>query len=407
VQDHLAHLTAIAEENILGMQVIQSYAKESDELARFSDVSDNYVTANIRLVKTRALLYVLIAAVSGLSLLAVLGEGGREVIAGQLTLSSLAAFMLYLERLAWPTVSMGWMLSTFQQGMVAQERINQILAEKPSIPSPPVTTPITTIPEGPLEIRHLTFRYDNPYMLPGGAVPPWVLQDISLTISPGELVVLVGPIGAGKTTLLHLLARLYEPPPETLFWSGIPTEHISVDVLRAYATLMPQQAFLFSDTVAANIAYAQGETSPRMDEVIAMAQAAHIHHDIMGFTKTYQTPVGERGITLSGGQRQRTTLARTMLFQAPFLLLDDPFSNVDSDTEAAIIQTLLKRHQTHRQTTLVATQRLAIARHADNVVVLTEDGRLDAMGTHSHLRQTSVLYRALERDSQQPLVEGD
>ncbi len=393
VQDKLGELTAIAQENFSGISVIQSYAKEPEESHRFKDVAEQYFVANTDLVRTRALLYILIAMVSGLSILIALGEGGREVITRELTLSSFAAYMLYLERLSWPTVSFGWILSTIQQGIAAKERINAVLDAESTVTDEKADLSMTALPLPPLEVSHLTFAYHNPYSPESVEIAPPILQDVSFAVQPGEMVALVGPIGAGKSTLLNLMVRLYDPPTGAITLNGIPIERIPLTLLRQQVTLMPQNSFLFSDTLKANIALPKPDVAQQVIE--SVAEMANLHADVALFPKAYETLVGERGVTLSGGQRQRTALARTLLAAPGILLLDDPFSNVDVETEAQIIQALQERRFLKDRTTIFASQRFSLVQHADRIIVLTADGRVDAIGTHEELLQRSALYRAL------------
>lgn len=406
VQDRLGELTAVAQENFSGISVIQSYVKEPEESRRFYDASRQYFEANTQLVKSRALLYILIAMVSGFSILVVVGEGGREVIVKDITLSSFAAFMLYLERLSWPTVSFGWILSTFQQGRAAIERINEIFQYQPTITDRLADPALKVIPSGSIMVKNLSFRYDRPYAeTPDDTEKPLILRNLSFEIKPGELVALVGPIGSGKTTLLHLLVRLYETPENTIYINDIAIERYPLEVLRHEMTLMPQSTFLFSATIFENIAYV--DPNLPLDDVTPMAQVAQIHSEIMTFPKTYQTVVGERGVTLSGGQRQRSTLARTLLMAPQILLLDDPFSNVDSETEETIIQALFERKLLKHKTTVFASQRFALVRRADKIIVLDESGRIDAIGTHDDLIQTSALYQSLNKHDTDDVADNE
>lgn len=405
VQDRIGDITALAQENFSGIGVIQSYAKEKEESARFYDASVRYFDANIRLVKMRALLYVLIAMISGFSLLMILGEGGREVIAGSLSLSSLAAFMLYLERLSWPTTSFGWILTTMQQGIAATERINELLEMPSSVTDAEADFSLEVVPSGPLEIRNLSFRYRNPYCSGNREkTDSWALRNISLVVQPGELLAIVGPIGSGKSTLLNLLVRLYELPPESVFVGGIPIEWFPLSVLRQGITLMPQSSFLFSTSIRENIAYGDPEAS--MDSVTETARIARLHDEIMEFCDAYQTLVGERGITLSGGQRQRCTLARTLLASPAILLLDDPFSNLDAATEQAIIAALQERHLLRERTTIFTSHRFSLVQQADRIVVLNCRGEIEAVGTHAQLLESSVLYRSLSKSMAETPVSG-
>lgn len=401
VQDRLGDLTAVAQENYSGMGVIQSYVKEKAESQRFYDASAGYFQANTQLVKTRAFLYVLIAMVSSLSVLVILGFGGREVILGGLSLSGFTAFMLYLERLSWPTVSFGWILSTFQQGIAATERINEIFEQQPTITDAQADPALSQVPAGPIEIRDLTFRYENPYRESEEQAPA-VLKEISLTVQPGQLVAIVGPIGSGKTTLLNLLVRFYAPPAGTIRIGGVPIEHFPLAVLRRDISLMPQNAFLFSATIQDNIAFVNPQLE--LENVTDAAQTAQIHSEILGFPKAYATLVGERGVTLSGGQRQRSTLARTLLAEPQILLLDDPFSSVDAQTETLIIEAMEARRKRSNKTTIFSSQRFALVRQADQIIVLNAQGEIDAIGTHDQLCATSALYQSLNRTEMQEVA---
>lgn len=410
VQDRLGDLTAIAQENFSGMGVIQSYAKEPEESARFYDASEAYFKANMALNRARVLLYLLIAVLSGFSILMILGEGGREVIIGVMGISGLTAFMLYLERLAWPTISMGWILSSSQQGLVAIERINRVLQVPPETGDARADRSITQLPAGDIIIKNLWFRYETETAVEAtdesqlaGNDRDWVLRNISLTLPRARLIAIVGPIGAGKTTLLNLLTRIYPVPEGTISIGETPLEAIPMAVLRRDMTLMPQSSFLFSTSVESNVAYSNPELP--FERIADSAQTARIHDEILGLPQAYATMVGERGITLSGGQRQRAALARTLLVAPQVLLLDDPFSNVDGHTEAAIIDALRERQFLQNRTTIFTSQRFTLVRQADCIVVLNAAGELDAVGTHDDLLSRSALYRSLSR-SENPETVG-
>jgi len=391
VQETLGDLTACVQENFSGIAVIQSYGKEATESRRFYDKALAYFYANKKLVTLRSLLFLLIAGLSGLSVLAVLTEGGREVIIRTMTLSSFTAFMLYLERLSWPTVSMGWLLSTVQQGLAAQQRINELLTTTTHITDQKANSQYKTLPPGNIEVRHLSFKYDDAL----------VLKDVSFTVKPGETVAVVGPIGSGKSTLLHLLVRAYEPPVGTIKFGGIPIEEIPLATLRKSVTMMPQQSVLFSMTLFNNLAY-QNPVDTSKEMVEEAAQTVSLHHDILALPKGYQTFVGERGVTLSGGQRQRSAFARTLLVEPDILLLDDPFSNVDSHTEEAIIEALEARS---KKITIFTSHRFRWVEKADKILVLTQDGILESVGTHAELLQSSPTYRNLSRQHHPPEEE--
>jgi len=388
VQDTLGDLTACAQENFSGITVIQSYGKQAEESRRFYDKAWAYFQANKRLVTLRSVLFLLIAGMSGISVLAVLSEGGREVILRTMTLSSFTAFMLYLERLSWPTVSMGWLLSTVQQGLSAKQRINELLTMATDITDQKADPQFKTLPQGNLEVQHLSFKYESS--------TAWVLQDVSFTVTPGETVAIVGPIGSGKSTLLHLLVRAYEPPHQTIRYGGVLVEEIPLAVLRKHVTMMPQQSVLFSMTLFHNLAY-QNPVGTSKEMVEEAAQTVSLHHDVLALPHGYETLVGERGVTLSGGQRQRSAFARTLLVEPEVLLLDDPFSNVDSHTEEAIIEALETRRHRLGKITLFTSHRFRWVEKADKILVFNQTGALEAMGTHAELLQSSSTYQNLSR----------
>jgi len=395
VQETLGVLTSQAQESLAGIRVIQAYAKDAEECQRFTTTCDQYYHANTALTKTRAWLYILIAALGGSGILLTLTFGGMEAMARTLSPSSLVAFTLYMERLAWPTISIGWVLSSWQQARVAKDRFNTLLSLSSHLTDQAADPSIQALPEGPLEIRNLSFAYQNPYQTDAAAPAPLVLRNLTLSLEPGQLVALVGAVGCGKSTLLKLLARLYPAPAGTLQLGGLPVETIPLAVYRHGVGMMPQQAFLFSQSIQENLQRATLRPEVSVSTLEPAMVAAHMHHEVLEMPQGYQTPVGERGITLSGGQRQRMTLARTLVQNPHILLLDDPVASVDRDTEHAIVQALQARKLTHNALTLVATQRLSLAQIADQVVFLAPDGSLEAMGTHAQLLKDSPAYQAL------------
>ncbi len=399
VQSELGDISAIAQENFAGMPVIQSYVQEPAENKRFQAYCDQYFRAYKKLIHHRLLLFMVLAALSGFSLLAVLMFGGWQIIGGSMNLGDFVAFTLYLERLAWPTMALGWVISIYQQGVAALERLDEVFSATPSIP-PPKADP-AQVPKGPghLKIRNLTFRYQNPYLPEtSGYTSPAVLSEINLEIQPGQRVVLVGPIGSGKSTLLKLLPRLYEVPENTLFLDDQDITTLDLSVLRSQIVFMPQLNFLFSSTVAQNVAFGISKPVETVldTHVLPATQTARIHEEILDFPQQYETLVGERGLILSGGQRQRVSLARALMLEAPVLVLDDPFSNVDAATEQQILEALHERQVFKNRTTLLATHRLSLARQADRVILM-DQGRILATGTHEELLATQPLYQQLNR----------
>ncbi len=393
VQEVLGDVSSVAQENFSGMAVIQSYVKEQTEDRRFSDISDRYYREYLKLIKMRVWLFLIMALVTSLGILIVLAEGGREYILGLISPGAFVAFVMLLEKLSWPTAAMGWTVTMIQQGTAAMERLDQVLSAKSNLTRPDQKTHDSRFPTGPLEIRDLTFHYDNPY---GDAhlIHPPVLHHVSLKIEPGETVVIVGGVGAGKSTLLSLIPKLYPVPDGKVFIGGRDINTMPLPGLRELVTFMPQHSFLFSTDIRRNIAYGQPEAG--MELITEVAETAAVHKEVMAFDTRYETLVGERGITLSGGQRQRMTLARAILIEPRILLLDDPFSNVDAHTEEDIIRALAERKVFENKITLIATHRLSVIRHADRVVLMDE-GRIVATGSHDELMAEQPLYQRLHR----------
>lgn len=414
VQEVLADISTVAQDNLNGMMVIQSYVREKQENKRFEATCDRYFGTYTRLIHERILLFMVLAGLSGLSMFLVLLVGGWQVIDRQLDWGGFVAFTMYLEQLAWPTMALGWTISIFQQGTAALERIDEVFSAESNIQSAQSQTEsgLSTI-TGSLEIRNLTFSYQNPYYAgrkqpeetlstPQEPAQP-VLRNINLTVRPGETVALVGSVGSGKSTLLRLLPRLLEVPEDTIFLNGQDITGLDLDTLRTAIVFMPQLSFLFSTTVSQNIAFgkpdalqAENGNAAFAPSIMQAAETASVHMDILELPKQYQTLVGERGLMLSGGQRQRVSLARAILMDAPFLILDDPFSNVDAETERNIVEALKARQIFHNKTTLIATHRFSLVSLCDRVVLM-DDGQMIAVGTHAQLLATQPLYQKLHR----------
>ena len=415
VQEVLADISTVAQENLNGMMVIQSYVREAQENKRFEAACDRYFGTYTRLIHERILLFMVLAGLSGLSMFLVLLVGGWQVIARQLDWGGFVAFTMYLEQLTWPTMALGWTISIFQQGTAALERIDEVFSAESNIQSG--TTPESKQPlAGELAIRNLTFAYHNPYMARKEAEPASaqsvptqsVLRNIDLTVRPGETIALVGSVGSGKSTLLRLLPRILDVPKGAIFLGGQDVTELDLDTLRASLVFMPQLSFLFSTTVSQNIAFGKPDAlqpgngkahigaEDIAPDIVNAAETASVHMDIVELPKQYQTLVGERGLMLSGGQRQRVSLARAILMDAPFLILDDPFSNVDAETERNIVSALKARQIFHNKTTLIATHRFSLVSLCDRVVLM-DDGRILAVGTHAELLATQPLYQKLHR----------
>ena len=389
IQAYFSSLSAHAQENLAGVRVVRAFAREGHELEDFQALNRGYLERNLQLIHTSGLFYPMLAFLSGLAALLVLYLGGREVVAGRITLGQFVAFTVYIGMLNWPMVALGWVINIFQRGLASWERIVEVLDTPPAATrhrgagGRPAPGPV----RGEVEFRHLTFTY------PGATRP--ALRDVSFRVPAGRTVALVGRTGSGKSTLLTLLTRTFEPPPGTVFLDGVDVLEIDLHALRESLAAAPQDTFLFSTTVAANLAY--GVAHEDRAEVERAARIAHLDGDIRGFPLGYDTLVGERGITLSGGQRQRAAIARAVLRDAPVLMLDDCLSSVDTQTEEAVLHGL--RGVSAGRTTLIVSHRVSTVRDADEIVVL-EDGAIAERGTHERLLELGGRYAALYRRQQ-------
>ena len=383
VQASFSQLTERARENLAGIRTIKAYTQETAETKRFDQTGRNYIAANLRMVKISGMFSPMSLIFTNLSMALVLVIGGKLTILNTISVGDFVAFNSYLLLLTWPMMALGWMINLFQRGSASLGRIQTILnttseaAEIEEIPKKSFT-------QGDIESRSLTFTY------PGSNLP--ALEDVHLSIKPGQLVGIVGRTGAGKSTLCQLLPRLYDTPPGQLYLEGEDIHRWPLDELRRAIAVVPQDPFIFADTVRANICF--GNPDARTDEMIKAAEAAHLLDEILALPQQFDTILGERGVTLSGGQKQRLTLARALMLSTPLLILDDCFSSVDLETELAILANLRRYLKT--RTTLIASHRLEAMRAADVIFVL-EWGRLREQGSHDQLLAQKGIYAALYR----------
>ncbi len=386
VQEQFAGLSAHVQENLAGQRVVRAFADEREQLERFGELNRSYMLQNTHLIRLSSLFYPILGLFSGLGALLALYVGGRETVFGHITLGQFVAFTVYLGTLNWPMVALGWVINIFQRGMASWGRILHILDTPPAIASPehPVAPAEA---RGALEVRDLTFTY------PGAAEP--ALRGVSFRVAPGRTLALVGRTGSGKSTVLSLLPRLFDPPPGTVFVDGVDVRAFDLAALRARLAVVTQDPFLFSATVAENVAYGVEHASP--EQIERAAQVAHLETDVRGFPEGFETRVGERGITMSGGQRQRTAIARAVLRDAPVLLLDDCLSAVDTHTEEAILREL--HPEMRRRTTVIVSHRVSTVREADEILVL-ERGAVVERGGHEELLALGGHYAELHRAQQ-------
>jgi ATP-binding cassette subfamily B protein len=383
VQASFSQLTERARENLAGIRTIKAYTQETAETNRFDQTGRNYIEENLRMVRISGLFSPMSLIFTNLSMALVLVIGGKLTILNTITVGDFVAFNSYLLLLTWPMMALGWMINLFQRGSASLGRIQEILATTPEA-AEIVETPEKSLTRGDIESRSLTFTY------PGSNFP--ALEDIHLRIKPGQLAGIVGRTGAGKSTLCQLLPRLYDIPAGQLYLEGEDIHRWPLDELRGAIAVVPQDPFIFADTVRANICF--GNPYARTDEMIRAAEAAHLLDEILALPQQFDTILGERGVTLSGGQKQRLTLARALMLSTPLLILDDCFSSVDLETELAILANL-KRYLKAR-TTLIASHRLEAMRAADVIFVL-EGGRLREQGSHDQLLAQEGTYAALYR----------
>jgi len=400
IQASLATLSAKAQENLAGVRVIRAYAQEQAEQLAFDAPNKEYVSRNLKLIGMWSMFMPALTTLFGMTFLLVLWQGGRQTMNGTISFGELVAFYYFMVLLIFPMVALGFVTNIFQRGAASMGRINYILDAVPKIDDADARPATVEEIRGEIEMRHLTFVY--PTTRSGGSAtagkatngastlesgPAVVLRDINLRIPAGSTLAIVGPTGSGKTTLAALIARLWEAPAGSLFLDGRPIREWPLATLRSAIGFVPQDPFLFSDTLAENIAL--GEEVVDQDSVTAAATIASIDAEIRDLPQKYETLIGERGVTLSGGQKQRTTLARAVLRNPKILILDDALSSVDTDTEEKILRGL--KDVTRDRTTILISHRCSTVQHASEIVVL-RDGAIVERGTHDQLIAQAGYY---------------
>jgi len=403
IQAMFSEISARAQENFSGARVIRAYVQEQAEIATFESANQEYIRRSLKLVRLMGMLWPTLELMLGVAVVIVLWLGGREVLNGRMNVGDFVAFNTYMVQLTWPVIALGWVINIFQRGTASLARINEIMTAPPEIADDPALVRVpapTDIPvagalasgiergnghaqrdlAGEIEFCNLNFAYNG----------VGVLKDVNLRIPAGSSLAIVGPTGSGKTTLVSLIPRIYDAAPAAVLIDGRPVREYPLEMLRRNVGFVPQETFLFSDTIRENIAF--GRESASMAEVHAAADAANIAQDIESFPEKYETTVGERGITLSGGQKQRTAIARAILRNPRILILDDALSSVDTQTEDRILNHL--REVMQGRTTIFISHRVSTVRNADRIAVL-HDGRIVELGTHDELITRNGYYTDL------------
>lgn len=378
IQEQLSTITSQAQENVSGIRVVKAYNQEEAAIERFTQANDEYMKRSMSLVKIWGFFYPLLGLLLGLSAVGLLWYGGRQVIQGSMTLGDFVAFMAYLAMLTWPTIALGWVINIFERGSASMGRLHEMLDTQSEIRDDPPKA-VTRL-SGNVEIRNLNFSYNG---------RP-VLKNIDLRIREGQTIAIVGNTGSGKSTLVNLLSRLYPVPRGTIFIGGHDLNDLPLSLLRKTIGYVPQDTFLFSETLRENIAFGRPEAP--LPEVEESARVSNIWADIQDFPQRLDTFVGERGITLSGGQRQRIAISRALLVDPKILILDDALSSVDTYTEERILQRLTQ--ELANRTAILISHRVSTVKMADEILVL-EDGEIVERGTHAQLLAAGGYYADL------------
>ena len=416
IQASFSEISSQAQENYSGARLVRAFAREKSQISLFEKLNLQYIARSLRLVQIMGMLWPTLECILGISMIITLLAGGHLVIAHRISVGQFVAFNTYMVMLTFPIIAIGWVVNIFQRGTASVQRIDELLRAEPVIDDSAADPSIqaNTVLRGEIEFRDLNFSYNGaPVPHPTGkdmsphpseqnsvagdpeAVEIPVLHSISLKIPAGSSLAIVGPTGSGKTTLVNLISRLYEAPEGSLLVDGRPVRDYPLAVLRGNIGMVPQETFLFSETIRENLAFGAPDASP--EEMINAAQAAHIRKEFEEFPQGFETIVGERGTTLSGGQKQRAAIARALLRRPSILILDDALASVDTYTEERILSGL--RNYTTTATTILISHRVSTVRHADQIAVLNH-GKIVELGRHDELLALNGYYAGLYQKQQ-------
>jgi ATP-binding cassette subfamily B multidrug efflux pump len=387
IQVSFSEISSQAQENYSGARLVRAFAREESQINLFEKLNRQYIARALRLVQLMGMLWPTLEFILGLSMVITLLAGGHLVIAHRISVGNFVAFNTYMIMLTFPIIAVGWVINLFQRGTASIQRIDELLRAEPAIDDSAADPdiPADTVIHGEIEFRNLSFSYgENP-----------VLRNISLKIPAGSSLAIVGPTGSGKSTLINLIARLYEAPESSLLVDNRPVRDYPLAVLRRNIGMVPQETFLFSETIRENLAFSASNASA--DDLLKAAEAAHIRKEFEEFPQGFETMVGERGVTLSGGQKQRSAIARALLRRPAILILDDALASVDTYTEERILGGL--RDYTAASTTILISHRVSTVRNADQIAVLNH-GQIVELGRHDELLALDGYYASLYQKQQ-------